>query len=71
MPRSQFLARCLNDVGLAAWFGRSLMGAVGLNEAAAGETDDRQRPSPKLGPDGTTGGSVASADRWAHGDQQA
>jgi hypothetical protein len=29
------LARSLHDLGLAAWFGGSLMGAVGLNGAAA------------------------------------
>ena len=35
MTTTQYLARSLNDVGLAAWFGGSLMGAAGLNEAAA------------------------------------
>jgi hypothetical protein len=29
------LARSLHDLGLATWFGGSLMGAVGLNGAAA------------------------------------
>jgi hypothetical protein len=33
------VARSLHDVGLATWFGGSLMGAVGLN-GAAGEVDD-------------------------------
>jgi hypothetical protein len=33
------LSRTMHDVGLAAWFGGSLMGAVGLN-AAAGAVDD-------------------------------
>lgn len=33
------LARSLHDVGLAAWFGGSLMGAVGLN-GASGEVHD-------------------------------
>ena len=33
------LTRTLHDAGLAAWFGGSLMGAVGLN-AAAGAVDD-------------------------------
>ena len=33
------VSRTLHDVGLAAWFGGSLMGAVGLN-AAAGVVDD-------------------------------
>lgn len=36
-------ARTLHDVGLAAWFGGSLMGAVGLNGAAADVDDPRQR----------------------------
>ncbi len=37
------LIRSMHDVGLAAWFGGSLMGAAGLN-SAAGELDDpRQR----------------------------
>lgn len=31
--------RSLHDVGLAAWFGGSLMGAVGLNGAAKGHSD--------------------------------
>jgi hypothetical protein len=35
MPQDDTLARSLHDVGLAAWFGGSLMGAVGLNGAAA------------------------------------
>ena len=38
MARSTF-TRTLHDAGLAAWFGGSLMGAVGLN-AAAGAVDD-------------------------------
>jgi hypothetical protein len=33
------ITRTLHDAGLAAWFGGSLMGAVGLN-AAAGAVDD-------------------------------
>lgn len=39
---TQYLARSLNDVGLAAWFGGSLMGAAGLNEAAAREASTDQ-----------------------------
>jgi hypothetical protein len=35
MPKTNTVARALHDVGLAAWFGGSLMGAVGLNGAAA------------------------------------
>jgi hypothetical protein len=37
------LARTLHDAGLAAWFGGSLMGAIGLNGAAAEVDDARQR----------------------------
>jgi len=37
------LARTLHDVGLAAWFGGTLMGAVGVNGAAADVDDPRQR----------------------------
>jgi len=35
MPQTNTVARSLHDVGLAAWFGGSLMGAIGLNGAAA------------------------------------
>ena len=35
MPDRHILARSMHDIGLAAWFGGSLMGAVGLNGAAA------------------------------------
>ncbi|HVE98031.1 MAG TPA: hypothetical protein VNA12_02505 [Mycobacteriales bacterium] len=37
------LSRTLHDVGLAAWFGGSLMGAVGVNGAASDVDDPRQR----------------------------
>ncbi|MFC0681431.1 hypothetical protein ACFFGH_26680 [Lysobacter korlensis] len=37
--------RSLHDVGLAAWFGGNLMGAVGLNGAAAKARDPRERLS--------------------------
>jgi hypothetical protein len=37
------LARSLHDLGLAAWFGGSLMGAAGLNGAAAVVKDPNQR----------------------------
>ncbi|MET7685901.1 hypothetical protein [Streptomyces sp. NPDC005423] len=36
------LIRSLHDVGLAAWFGGSLMGAVGLNRAAKDESETAQ-----------------------------
>ena len=39
------LARTLHDVGLAAWFGGSLMGAVGLNGAAASLRNPDERSS--------------------------
>jgi hypothetical protein len=35
MAQDNTLARSLHDLGLATWFGGSLMGAVGLNGAAA------------------------------------
>jgi hypothetical protein len=37
------LARSLHDLGLAAWFGGSLMGAVGLNGATTEVSDPRDR----------------------------
>lgn len=37
------LIRSLHDIGLAAWFGGSLMGAVGLNGAANTVADSRER----------------------------
>ena len=37
------LARTLHDLGLAAWFGGSLMGAAGLNGAASVVDDPSQR----------------------------
>jgi hypothetical protein len=37
------LVRSLHDVGLAAWFGSSLMGAVGVNGAAAAAHDPTER----------------------------
>jgi hypothetical protein len=37
------ISRSLHDVGLAAWFGGSLMGAVGLNGAAAQVEEPKQR----------------------------
>lgn len=43
MAQTNTFARTLNDVGLAAWFGGSLMGAVGVNGAAAAVDDPRQR----------------------------
>ena len=37
------LARSMHDLGLATWFGGSLMGAVGLNGAAASLRDPSER----------------------------
>lgn len=48
------LARTLHDMGLAAWFGGSLMGAVGVNGASATVTDPRMR----------TRVATAGWDRW-------
>ncbi|MEU0404318.1 hypothetical protein ABZ318_29655 [Streptomyces sp. NPDC006197] len=38
MSERNTLLRSMHDVGLAAWFGGALMGAVALNRAAADET---------------------------------
>ena len=43
MSQRNTLAHFLHDAGLAAWFGGSLMGAVGVNGAAADVDDPRQR----------------------------
>lgn len=43
MARSQTVARALHDVGLAAWFGGALMGAVGLNGASQEVSDPKDR----------------------------
>ncbi|MEA2509259.1 MAG: hypothetical protein QOG21_1341 [Actinomycetota bacterium] len=43
MTDTNTAARTMHDVGLAAWFGGSLMGAIGLNGAAAQVDDPGQR----------------------------
>jgi hypothetical protein len=43
MSDNNTVIRSLHDTGLAAWFGGSLMGAVGLNGAAANASDPRER----------------------------
>ena len=43
MSERNTLAHALHDIGLAAWFGGSLMGAVGVNGAAADVDDPRMR----------------------------
>ncbi len=43
MTQRNTIARTMHDVGLAAWFGGSLMGATGVNGAAADVDDPRQR----------------------------
>ena len=43
MAKDNTVARSLHDLGLAAWFGGSLMGAVGLNGAAAVVDQPEQR----------------------------
>lgn len=40
---SDLTIRSMHDLGLAAWFGGSLMGAVGLNGAAAEARDPQER----------------------------
>jgi hypothetical protein len=37
------VVRSVHDIGLAAWFGGSLMGAAGLNAAAAAAKDTTER----------------------------
>ena len=43
MAERNTLAHAMHDIGLAAWFGGSLMGAIGVNGAAADVDDPRQR----------------------------
>ncbi len=43
MSQRNTVVRSLHDIGLAAWFGGSLMGAVGLNGAAAEAESPRER----------------------------
>ncbi|MGI4895007.1 MAG: hypothetical protein ACRYF3_07845, partial [Janthinobacterium lividum] len=43
MAGRQTIIRSFHDVGLAAWFGGSLFGAVGLNGAAAAVNDSTDR----------------------------
>ena len=43
MADTNTVARTMHDGGLAAWFGGSLMGAIGVNGAAAEVDDSRQR----------------------------
>jgi hypothetical protein len=43
MAADNTVSRSLHDLGLAAWFGGSLMGAVGLNGAAAQVEEPNQR----------------------------
>ncbi|MET1044438.1 MAG: hypothetical protein ABWX59_10020 [Microbacteriaceae bacterium] len=43
MPERNTLIRSMHDLGLAAWFGGTLMGAVGLNGATAEARDATER----------------------------
>lgn len=43
MPSRNTFVRSLHDLGAAAWFGGSLMGAVGVNGAAAAVRDPKDR----------------------------
>ncbi|WP_230393571.1 hypothetical protein [Plantactinospora alkalitolerans] len=43
MSERHTVMRSIHDLGLAAWFGGSLMGAIGVNGAAAKVSDSRQR----------------------------
>ena len=44
MSQRNTVVRSLHDLGLAAWFGGSLAGAVGFNGAAADVPDEKLRP---------------------------
>ena len=43
MSERHTVLRSMHDLGLAAWFGGSLMGAIGVNSAAARVSDSTQR----------------------------
>ncbi len=43
MSSTNTLVRTMHDLGLAAWFGGSLMGAVGLNGATGQASDPQER----------------------------
>ncbi len=43
MSERNTVARSMHDIGLATWFGGSLMGAVGLNGATAEAIDPQER----------------------------
>ena len=43
MSENSTLTRSMHDLGLAAWFGGSLMGAVGVNGATAQAKDPQER----------------------------
>ena len=43
MSERNTLLRSMHDVGAAAWFGGSLMGAVGLNGGASDVADPAER----------------------------
>lgn len=43
MSTRNTLVRSMHDLGLAAWFGGTLMGAIGLNGGAAQATDPTER----------------------------
>lgn len=43
MSQTNTVARSLHDLGIAAWFGGSLMGAVGVNKSAAAVVSPGQR----------------------------
>jgi hypothetical protein len=43
MAQTNTVARAVRDLGLANWFGGSLMGAIGLNASAGAVSDPRER----------------------------
>jgi len=60
MPRRDTLVRSLHDIGLAAWFGGTLMGTIGLNGgvASAVSSDDRLKVAAR-------GWSLWAPVQWA------
>src|SRR5438477_11936554 len=63
MSERNTVLRSMRDIGLAAWFGGSLMGAVGLNGAAAQGPQPGRAPADRLGGLGPAGSCRPRRDR--------
>jgi hypothetical protein len=63
MAQTNTVARSVRDLGLANWFGGSLMGAVGLN-ASAGAVSDPVSGVGFQGPDGSAGRRWRPPGSW-------